>query len=494
MGPHLSWVVVTLSSREKERERERERKKETVTMEGLYRNMQERASEKYRKQMAEARRDPMHPLNTHTARGQKKGRRSGGGERDAYGVPVLPPQYKYDKGAYKAEVERRADRVAAETKAVTAALDAALANTLGEEELSEGQRSRVRDAVLSVLRTTVEGGESSEEDSQGEHRWSFEADVLGSESSSDVSSEGSLRLEASPRRTRRSGSTSSPDSWGTLRDEVIAEYADTIRARLAQTREESSTGSQGEHQDVVIPPRPKGRSWCTSTVRRHESLVYPAASQPLDKDPSAAAAGAVPLLFELGPDVPTESEFNALLHGGGSSGSGNSSVWNAYPKLRDAGVPRVSESVRKAGQGARVFSKPETSVLLGSSGDDAAAGESLGLRSILWADECESRLGQFEHFALRRKRIASAPTEDALKLEAIDLFLEQLRRKERRLIIRKREEELDKIRGPVPKWYELKDASFNGELKRHNAVTYASPETNAERLAYASELLSTPIQ
>ena len=60
-----------------------------------------------------------------------------------------------------------------------------------------------------------------------------------------------------------------------------------------------------------------------------------------------------------------------------------------------------------------------------------------------------------QHFSLRVNRIRSARGASAIQSEAVDLELERLRREERAILQRKRQEELDRTRGPVPHWSAL---------------------------------------
>eukprot|EP00128_Syssomonas_multiformis_P008019 Colp12_sorted_trinity150504_noHs@31117 len=56
------------------------------------------------------------------------------------------------------------------------------------------------------------------------------------------------------------------------------------------------------------------------------------------------------------------------------------------------------------------------------------------------------------------------------------LRLEQLRLEEARLLERKRSEELERVRGPKPRWYEMRTRDFTNELERHNHVLANQPE------------------
>lgn len=62
---------------------------------------------------------------------------------------------------------------------------------------------------------------------------------------------------------------------------------------------------------------------------------------------------------------------------------------------------------------------------------------------------------------------------------AIDTFsklLNEIRNKEKELLIKKRQEEYERIRPPMKNWYELKGSEFQNELKRNKMVINADPE------------------
>ena len=74
--------------------------------------------------------------------------------------------------------------------------------------------------------------------------------------------------------------------------------------------------------------------------------------------------------------------------------------------------------------------------------------------------------------------------------ELARLKLERLRLEEERLLKRKCLEELEKIRGPKPRWYELKTPDFHYEAKRNNTILSLSGHYR-EIMEYREQLLSS---
>lgn len=70
------------------------------------------------------------------------------------------------------------------------------------------------------------------------------------------------------------------------------------------------------------------------------------------------------------------------------------------------------------------------------------------------------------------------------------LRLDRLRLEEERLLRRKCIDELERIRGPKPRWYELKTPEFHREAKRNNDVLSSSGHYE-EIMEYRDQLLSS---
>ncbi|XP_031568153.1 uncharacterized protein LOC116302890 [Actinia tenebrosa] len=70
------------------------------------------------------------------------------------------------------------------------------------------------------------------------------------------------------------------------------------------------------------------------------------------------------------------------------------------------------------------------------------------------------------------------------------LKIERLKLEEERMIKKKCMNELERIRGPKPRWYELKTPDFHREAKKNNDILYHSGYNN-ELLAYRNQLLET---
>ena len=75
---------------------------------------------------------------------------------------------------------------------------------------------------------------------------------------------------------------------------------------------------------------------------------------------------------------------------------------------------------------------------------------------------------------------------DQLFLQSCEGILEHLRRQERNLLARKRTEEFQENRGPMPNWWELKDKRFSEEVQRNNRSLNQSWEEVEE---YLDELM-----
>ncbi|XP_071819969.1 uncharacterized protein [Apostichopus japonicus] len=74
--------------------------------------------------------------------------------------------------------------------------------------------------------------------------------------------------------------------------------------------------------------------------------------------------------------------------------------------------------------------------------------------------------------------------------ELAKLKMERLRLEEQRLLKMKRENELERIRGPQPKWYELKTPKFTYEHSKNNKLLRSERDWQ-DLLNYRSELLSS---
>nr|XP_054753178.1 uncharacterized protein LOC129258953 [Lytechinus pictus] len=83
------------------------------------------------------------------------------------------------------------------------------------------------------------------------------------------------------------------------------------------------------------------------------------------------------------------------------------------------------------------------------------------------------------------ERVVASPFE----YELSKLRMERLRIEEQRILETKRQEELERIRGPVPKWYELKTPNFTYEHAKNNQLN--SSRQNWQSLYdYRNKLLS----
>lgn len=74
--------------------------------------------------------------------------------------------------------------------------------------------------------------------------------------------------------------------------------------------------------------------------------------------------------------------------------------------------------------------------------------------------------------------------------ELASLKVERLKLEEQRLLQRKCYEELERIRGPKPRWYELKTPDFCQEAKRNNEILSLHGHYN-EIMEYRNELLDS---
>ena len=74
--------------------------------------------------------------------------------------------------------------------------------------------------------------------------------------------------------------------------------------------------------------------------------------------------------------------------------------------------------------------------------------------------------------------------------ELARLKLDRLQLEEERLLRKKCQEELERIRGPKPKWYELKTPEFHREAKRNNDILSLSGHYE-EIMEYREQLLSS---
>ena len=79
----------------------------------------------------------------------------------------------------------------------------------------------------------------------------------------------------------------------------------------------------------------------------------------------------------------------------------------------------------------------------------------------------------------RRREALNPQQRDQLFLQSCEGILEHLRRQERNLLARKRTEEFQDQRGPMPNWWEIKDTRFSSEVHRNNRslsqCAYPSP-------------------
>jgi len=81
----------------------------------------------------------------------------------------------------------------------------------------------------------------------------------------------------------------------------------------------------------------------------------------------------------------------------------------------------------------------------------------------------------------------SPQQRDRLTIEAYDGFLGELRRQEQMLLLKRRQLEMEKVRGPLPSWWEMKDARFTDEMRRHRAMMEGRLDRNfADQLVRSS--------
>ncbi|XP_019644165.1 PREDICTED: uncharacterized protein LOC109485161 isoform X2 [Branchiostoma belcheri] len=86
---------------------------------------------------------------------------------------------------------------------------------------------------------------------------------------------------------------------------------------------------------------------------------------------------------------------------------------------------------------------------------------------------------------LSGRTVSDSPWEK----ELARLRLERLRIEEEHLLELKREEELERIRGPMPKWYEMKTSQFHYEAKKNNKLLRNSGHWQ-DMMDYRQELLN----
>lgn len=83
-----------------------------------------------------------------------------------------------------------------------------------------------------------------------------------------------------------------------------------------------------------------------------------------------------------------------------------------------------------------------------------------------------------------QKVLLSSPFESTLT----QLRLDRLRIEEEHLLEIKRQEELDRIRGPQPKWYAMKTSQFGRELKRNNDLLKTREGGQQDQVDYRATL------
>ena len=64
----------------------------------------------------------------------------------------------------------------------------------------------------------------------------------------------------------------------------------------------------------------------------------------------------------------------------------------------------------------------------------------------------------------------SPQQRDRLVLDSYDGFLGELRRQEQMLLAKRRQAELDRVRGPLPYWWEMKHVEFSAEMRRQRQM------------------------
>ncbi|KAK2162761.1 hypothetical protein LSH36_92g05010 [Paralvinella palmiformis] len=88
---------------------------------------------------------------------------------------------------------------------------------------------------------------------------------------------------------------------------------------------------------------------------------------------------------------------------------------------------------------------------------------------------------------VRPSRSPTVLLSSPFQCELSKLRMERLRIEEEHLLEVKRQEELERIRGPSPKWYELKNARFHYEAHKNNELLKSSDDWQS-LLDYRNEL------
>ncbi|XP_038078827.1 uncharacterized protein LOC119746106 [Patiria miniata] len=79
-------------------------------------------------------------------------------------------------------------------------------------------------------------------------------------------------------------------------------------------------------------------------------------------------------------------------------------------------------------------------------------------------------LCDYNYLRASKPFVEETVTASPYQYELAQLKMERLRLEEQRLLESKRQEELERIRGPTPKWYELKSPQFTYELHKNNKL------------------------
>lgn len=163
------------------------------------------------------------------------------------------------------------------------------------------------------------------------------------------------------------------------------------------------------------------------------------------------------------------------------SRSGNSDSWFINPVHR---APSPSVDIRKLSQ-----KRPLKAAVLKSSVEGTITSdptENIRKTSIRDFDVTLFRDAESKMLSSRTLSALATPyQEDLAKLR-----LDRLRLEEERLLRRKCLDELERIRGPKPRWYELKTPEFHREAKRNNNVLSLSGHYD-EIMQYRDQLLSS---
>ncbi|XP_071800897.1 uncharacterized protein [Asterias amurensis] len=250
-------------------------------------------------------------------------------------------------------------------------------------------------------------------------------------------------------------------------DELDDSFEDELHKLIEEDRKEN----QRFEEDLAGKPKSREESqWFTGPVHLTKDSEYP-------------------IFQSLGIDIPRVSPVNRTagmigteiaqrkianqMHLDDFTRSYFPVTLGEMPSIMRTVTPQPPNSVSK--KYARAQSAKESRNKSGRSSSTMRSNSTFGQRSgrssvSTYDDPKASALYDYNYLRASQPLVDQTVSVTPYQYELAQLKMERLRLEEQRMLESKRQEELERIRGPTPKWYELKTPQFTYEMHKNNKL------------------------